>query len=172
MRAEALLPQVPPPPRPVATVLRTPRPLPKLIAKSVAVHQPRGPARDEGLVQQSINGAKTLLFEVLRRAAFDWVLYKSSTRLPHKILAQQAFQWLFVERPGTEEWDERMREGKYITGFIGVCEALSLDPETVRSRIRELTPKSVMSVGRPKEFRRAEPATRRLPALEGADDDG
>jgi hypothetical protein len=110
--------------------------------------------RNDELVRQEINGSKALLMEIIRRAAYDWVLYRSSDRLAMKQLAQQAYNWLFVEELGTVEWAERQREGKHITSFVSICESLELDPDTVRGHVRRLTAKHVMSVGRPAEYRR------------------
>jgi hypothetical protein len=112
------------------------------------------PRRDEALVLQEINGCKTLLLEIIRRAAYDWVLYRASRKLIHKTLADQAFQWLFKEVSGSADWEERQREGKHITGFVAICESLDLDPDAVRHHIQRLTPRNVTSVGRPAEYRR------------------
>jgi hypothetical protein len=112
------------------------------------------PIRDEALIQQEINGAKTLLLEIIRRSAFDYVLYRTSRRMVYKALADQAYHWLFLEKPGTREWDQRQHEGKYITSFEAICEALDLDADNVRAHVRKLTPKHVTSVGRPAEYRR------------------
>jgi hypothetical protein len=109
---------------------------------------------DEETALQEINGCKTLLLEVVRRAAYDWVLYRTSTRLVQRTLAEQAYVWLFVEAPGSPEWNEREQEGKHMMSFLSICESLDLDPETVRRHVRRLTPKNVMSVGRPAEYRR------------------
>lgn len=105
------------------------------------------------LLRQEIEGCRNLLFEVIRRAAFDWVLYRSSTRLLQRQLAQQAYEWLFVEEPGHPSWSLRIREDKVNMSFLAVCEQLDLDPETSRDHIRELTPKHVTSVGRPASYR-------------------
>jgi hypothetical protein len=110
--------------------------------------------RDEALILQEINGSKTLLLEIVRRASYDWVLYRTSRRLAYKIMADQAYAWLFLERPGTKDWNTREREGKFITSFEAICEALDLDPDTVRNHVKKLTPRNVMSVGRPAEYRR------------------
>ena len=112
--------------------------------------------RDPALVQQEINGCKRLLLEIIRRAAYDWVLYRTSGRILHRKLAEQAFTWLFVEDVYSSDWKERVKSEKYITSFMAICEALELDPESVRTHIRRLTPKNVMSVGRPAEYRRRE----------------
>lgn len=110
--------------------------------------------RDPALVQQEINGCKSLLLEIIRRAAYDWVLYRTSRRLIQKKLAEQAYHWLFLEERNTPEWNERDESDKYITSFLAICEALELDPDSVRTHIKKLTPKNVMSVGRPAEYRR------------------
>jgi hypothetical protein len=114
-------------------------------------------SRDPALVAQEINGCKTLLLEVIRRAAYDWVLYRTSRRLLHKKLAEDAYLWLFVEKPGHVNWLERNDAGKHITSFLSICSELDLDVEQVRMYVRRLTIKNVMSVGRPAEYRRREP---------------
>ena len=112
------------------------------------------PVRDEELILQEINGCKTLLLETIRRAAYDWVLYRTSRRMAQRVLAETAYRWLFTEKPGTPDWQERQREGKHITSFESICESLDLDSDTVRKHIQRLTAKNVMSVGRPAEYRR------------------
>jgi len=112
--------------------------------------------RDPALVQQEINGCKSLLMEIIRRAAYDWVLYRTSRRLQHKKLAEQAFCWLFQEDTGHEDARERIDSGKHITSFLAICEALGLVPDMIRTHVKGLTPKNVMSVGRPAEYRRKE----------------
>jgi hypothetical protein len=130
-------------------------PEPETDVRLVANDEPSEPfVRDEAFIQQEINGAKTLLLEIIRRSAFDYVLYRTSRRLVYRALADQAYHWLFVEKQGTSEWAERQREGKFITGFEAICEALDLDPDAVRAHVRRLTPKHVTSVGRPAEYRR------------------
>ena len=118
----------------------------------------RTPYETELLVQE-INGSKTLLLEVIRRAAYDWILYRSSTRLPQKQLAEQSYEWLFLEKPGHPSWSLRIREDRESTSFIAVCEQLDLDPDTARGHIRKLTPQHVMSVGRPASYRVRSPST-------------
>jgi hypothetical protein len=110
--------------------------------------------RDHASIQQDINGAKTLLLELVRRAAFDWILYRGSRRLMQKLLADGAYRWLFLEHPGTADWEERQREGKAGTAFEEICEALDLDADSVREHIKKLTPKHVTNVGRPSSYRK------------------
>lgn len=111
---------------------------------------------DHPLASQEVNGCKALLLEVVRRAAYDWVLYRTSQRLQHKRLAEDAYYWLFVEEPGHSRWVERTLGQKAITSFLSICDALDLDPDAVRQHVRRLTVKNVMSVGRPAEYRRTE----------------
>lgn len=140
------------------TAIPVPRggPGPSLVPAFEALSVFELPARDRdpALMQQEINGCKSLLLEIIRRAAYDWVLYRTSRRLLHKKLAEQAHHWLFVEVKGCPEDKERDESEKYITSFLSICEALELDPESVRTHVRKLTPKNVMSVGRPAEYRR------------------
>jgi hypothetical protein len=95
-----------------------------------------------------------LLIEIMRRAAHDWVLYRTSTRLPQRQIAEEAYNWLFVEGPGTPEWAERAKNKRELTSFLGICDVLSLDPDTVRSYIRGLTVQEILSAGRPPTYRR------------------
>lgn len=105
---------------------------------------------DQPLCQQEVVGCKALLLEIIRRASYDWVLYRQSSRIPQKRLAEDAYHWLFVE----ETSEERKASGKHLTGFVAICDLLDLDPEMVRARVRTLTVANVMSVGRPAEYRR------------------
>ncbi len=126
------------------------------VAAVVRVPVARRPRREEALVLQEVNGTRSLLLEVVRRSIYDWVLYRTSRRLNYRLLAEQSYQWLFVERPGSKDWLQREREGKSITSFVAICDALDLDIEEVRARARCLTSKSVMSIGRPAERRHAD----------------
>lgn len=136
---------------------RAPRKAPPLLLEALPPIPDPSPMRvDHPLAVQEINGCKALLLEVVRRAAYDWVLYRTSRRLQYKKLAEDAFLWLFSESPGDVRWTERAMSQKSITSFVAICEALDLDPDAVRVQIRKLTIKNVMSVGRPAEYRRTE----------------
>lgn len=132
---------------PIASGLESLEAVERLVAEDIRT-------RDPALLEQEINGCKTLLLEVIRRAAYDWVLYRTSRRMLHKRLAEDAHTWLFVEAPGHPNWVERDKMGKSITSFLAICSELDLDAETVRKYVRRLTVKNVMSVGRPAEYRR------------------
>jgi hypothetical protein len=100
-------------------------------------------------------GARALLLEIIRRTAYDWVLYRASSRLDQKQLAEEAYTWLFLEDEDHPNWEVRIEEGKRLTAFIVICEELDLDVNRVRTYIRALTPNRVMSSGRPPENSRA-----------------
>lgn len=99
------------------------------------------------------SSCRHMLMEVIRRAAYDWVLYRLSRKLQDRRLAEDAYQWLFVERPGTKAWSERERNGKRLTSLCSICDVLDVEPSFVRRHVRRLTVKRVMSVGRPSERR-------------------
>jgi hypothetical protein len=90
---------------------------------------------------------RALLLEVLRRAAHDWILYRGHTKLQLRQLAEDAYVWLFEERPS-----------KDVTSFLTICELLDLDPKYVRNRVRSLTVKQIMTAGRPAEQRKIKKA--------------
>jgi hypothetical protein len=96
---------------------------------------------------------RALLLEVIRRAAYDWVLY-NGTRRPERMHARDAHTWLFEEEPGHPAWEARQRAGEPLLSFLSICEVLDLDPETVRARIRSMTVQDIMTAGRPAERRR------------------
>ncbi len=100
-------------------------------------------------------GARALLLEIIRRAAYDWVLYRASRRLDQKVLAEDAFTWLFQEDKHHPNWQLRRAEGKELTALVNICVELDLDVNRVRAHIKNLTPNKVMSSGRPPENSRA-----------------
>lgn len=109
---------------------------------------------DEGTLEPHSEAAacRTLLLEILRRAAYDWVLYRHSRKLPHRQLAEDAYHWLFVE---PADYEVRRTQGKDLTSFLSICEILDLRPEEVRTRVRQLTERDIMGAGRPAERRKA-----------------
>jgi hypothetical protein len=144
--------------RPPATVIPFPVPkrAPPPLAKSLVPVPPprRRTLEQEELLLQEINGCKALLLEIVRRAAYDWVLYRASTRYQHTVMAEQAYHWLFLEVTDSPEGKERTKEGKQVTSFSGICELLGLDVGLVRGYIRKMTAKSVLNGGGPSEKRR------------------
>lgn len=108
---------------------------------------------------------KALLLEVLRRAAHDWVLYRSHSKLANREIAQDAFEWLFEEDEDHVSWRQRssatfmIDDGeatgvRNITSFLSICEVLELDPEVVRTRVRQMDIQTIISAGRPAETRK------------------
>lgn len=102
-----------------------------------------------------VSYCRALLLEVIRRAIHDWVLYRAHAELQKKQLANHAYTWLFEEKPGHPWWRRRQREdGQLLTSFLNICEILDLDPEHVRRRARQVTPRQITTAGRPAERRR------------------
>lgn len=98
--------------------------------------------------------ARALLLELIRRAAHDWVLYRTSRRMEKRELAQSAYTWLFEEKAGHPWAIMRKSEGRHLTGFLSICSLLDLDPDYVRERVRQMTPQGIKMAGRPAEHRR------------------
>lgn len=155
--------ETPPPPKPAARPAAEPirrkhltlvQPPPAVVEEPVEARKPI-PPDPMGEKMREAEGARALLLEIVRRAAYDWVLYRGSTRLDQKALAEDAYMWLFVEDEEHPHWKVREEDEKEITGFVAICDALDLDVERVRSYIRKLTPNRVMSSGRPPENSRA-----------------
>jgi len=86
--------------------------------------------------------------EVVRRAAYAWVLYRDDSRPALRSLAADACIWLFQEEPGHVLWEERRDCGELGMSFLGICESLGLDPDVVRRGIRSLTPQRIKTLGR------------------------
>jgi hypothetical protein len=119
--------------------------------------------------QREVSKCKALLLEVLRRAAHDWILYRQHHKMGFRELAEDAYVWLFEEEEGHAYWRLRrtcmltnsegklVKAPKILTSFLDICEALDLDPETVRKRVRKMDVKTIMAAGRPAECRRHKP---------------
>jgi hypothetical protein len=107
-RVERLTIPPPPPAKPMGKllVLRIPVPSPTALPDTDSDWDPEDEEvelddiKDEELALQTVNGCKTLLLEIIRRAAYDWVLYRGSRRMVQKVMAEQAYRWLFLENPG------------------------------------------------------------------------
>lgn len=104
--------------------------------------------------QAEAGSCRALLLEIIRRASFDWVLYRSSSKLAARQLAESAYHWLFVEDEDTKQWQMRDRSGKGMLSFLAICDTMDMDPERVRARVRLLTSKDIMGAGRPAEHRK------------------
>lgn len=113
--------------------------------------------------QSEALGCRVLLLEIIRRAAYDWVLYRGSKKLEQRKLARDAYVWLFVEAPGHADWQERERDGDSLFSFLNICLVLDLDPAEVRMHLRALTARDIKTVGRP-------PTRRRLPVARSDSD--
>ena len=137
--------------------VRPPAPKKRLVYDERTDWEPSSP--------QESSRCRALLLEVLRRAAHDWVLYRQSSRLTNKECAQDAYTWLFEETKdhpagrnraaAVFEFEDGDVTGvRSITSFLGICEALDLDPSTVRTRVKQMDVQTIISAGRPAESRR------------------
>lgn len=113
--------------------------------------RPYSPDSDPLLESSS---CRALLLEIIRRASYDWVLYRTSSKLDKRMLADNAYHWLFVEEEGTPTWRQREQNDKELTSFVAICEALEIDVQQVRRRMRALTERDIMGAGRPAEKRK------------------
>lgn len=161
VRTPAPTPVVEEPPRPARAPRRKrhltlvkPEPVPVELETQESFRKP-APPDPIGDKMREAEGARALLLEIVRRAAYDWVLYRASTRIDQKALAEDAYTWLFLEDEDHPHWTIREDDDKEITGFFAICDALDLGVERVRAWIRKLTPNRVMSSGRPPENSRA-----------------
>lgn len=107
-------------------------------------------------------GARALMLEIIRRAAQDWVLYRNSAEPDKKLLADEAYVWLFVECEGHPNYVLRRAEHREFTGFLAICEALDMDPVRVRAYVTQLTPDKVLSGRLPRAAQSSKPSRSRL----------
>lgn len=104
--------------------------------------------------QLEASRCRALLLEIVRRAVYDWVLYRQHDRLELKAIASDAYTWLFEEEPGHPAARRRQREGRGLTSLIAICEVLDLEPEQVRRRAKNMDVRAILTAGRPPEVRR------------------
>ena len=104
------------------------------------------------------SACRALLMEIVRRAAFDWVLYRGSSDMVKKQYADSAYYWLFEETPVSPAWTTRVRDEKLLTSFTTICTILDWDPDKVRGTIRKMTVRSILNAGRPAERRKGKVA--------------
>jgi hypothetical protein len=139
------------PPRLIEYVEYTPQPRPK--PKKIVIDDSAWDP-DTHDQQMEVSRCRALLLEIIRRAAHDWILYRTHAKLSMRQIAEDAHTWLFVEGPKHTWWHMRRRTGAQLTSFLGICELLDLDPPYVRQRVRSLTPRQIMTAGRPSERRK------------------
>jgi hypothetical protein len=111
---------------------------------------------------------RALMLEIIRRAAYDWVIYRGNRRLAHRKVAQDAYIWLFVEAPGHPDWVEREKAGWSLFSFLALCAALDFDPDMVRASIKKLTPRRIQAMGRPPTRRKLPPPRPELDYIDTA----
>jgi hypothetical protein len=106
--------------------------------------------------QLEASRCRAFLLEIVRRAVYDWVLYRQHDRLELKAIAADAYTWLFQEGPEHPWSRRRNQEGRGLTSLLAICEVLDLDPDTVRARARTMDIRTILTAGRPPEVRRRE----------------
>lgn len=78
---------------------------------------------------------RRLMAAILRRAVYDFVLYRDETHVNHS-LALDSAAWLFCSFPQEEQVD-----GEWT--FVYICQDLGLDPRSVRQRTLRLTTRDI-----------------------------
>lgn len=145
------------------TLLREPARTPEVEEELSSAWEPEGLTEadvaalsEDDEAVESLDGTqvRALLLEVIRRAAHDWVLYRTSSRLEHRELAHDAYVWLFEEEAG-HPW-RRLREenGTELMSLESICEVIDIDIEVVRESVTRLTAKKIKTAGRPPERRK------------------
>jgi hypothetical protein len=104
--------------------------------------------------QLEASRCRAFLLEIVRRAVYDYVLYRQHTQLELKEIAADAYTWLFEEEEGHPWWRQRVKEGRTFTALISICDTLDLDVETVRARAKQMDVRTILAAGRPPEVRR------------------
>lgn len=72
------------------------------------------------------HGEKVLLAAIIRRAAYDIALYKSSERLNQRRLWLGAYKWMFDDTDS------------HFTSFVSICTLLDQDPKAIREKTLRL----------------------------------
>jgi hypothetical protein len=120
---------------------------PVLVTQQVLLDSPEqmvafGESRLDASLREA-EGAKELLIEIIRRAAQDWVLYRTSNKPEQRQLADESYTWLFEEDEDHPNYKVRIAEHKELTAFVNICEVLDMSPTRVRGYICRLTPERV-----------------------------
>jgi hypothetical protein len=104
--------------------------------------------------QLEASRCRAFLLEIVRRAVYDWVLYRQHSQLDMKEIAAHAYTWLFDEDEDHPWWKQRVQEGRTFTALISICDVLDLDPKVVRARAKSMDVRTILAAGRPPEVRR------------------
>jgi len=76
-----------------------------------------------------------LWFAVIRRALFDWVMYKDCPRLFQREVARHAGEWIFVPSAS-------------LNSFDNACRVVGLDPDATRASILYFKKEAVLDAER------------------------
>lgn len=97
---------------------------------------------------------KALFAGILRRAIFDWILYRGHGSREKRRLAGEAYTWLFVEKPGHSSWARRLRGKREMLSFHSICDIVQVSPDTVNRVAGVMTAQDIQKLGRPATRRR------------------
>jgi hypothetical protein len=141
---------------PLAQRVKAPLAEPQTVVRPVEEELPETSAWDPDPIEAKIEATRcrALLLTVIQRAMHDWVMYRTHAKVSLRQLAEDAYIWLFEEKPGHPWWYRRKADGYTLTGFLAICEVMDVDPDFVRQRAKRLTPREIMTAGRPAERRR------------------
>ena len=82
-------------------------------------------------------GERLLLASIIRRAAYDIAEYRGATRLEHKKIWRDAYDWMFRPKNQYEDPEDELMS------FLSICEILRTDPEYIRSVTKLMTRQSI-----------------------------
>lgn len=99
---------------------------------------------------------RALLLDIIVRAMHDWVLYRHHSRMQLREVAEDAYTWLFEEKPGHPWWAIRGESGQELTAFLTICDVLDIDPSYVRRKAKKMTVQDIRKAGRPPERRKSQ----------------
>jgi hypothetical protein len=93
---------------------------------AVALFQDYTPTPYDGPSTHEGENERLLLASIIRRAAFDIVLYRNAPRLVDRLIGVSAYHWMFKE------------ESNHFTAFLSICEILDQDPNWIRRQTLKL----------------------------------
>lgn len=149
-------PEPPPPPAAPAELVLEPVSEVRLVKPVEAQAEPETDSSwDPDSLEDQLEASRSraLLLEIVRRAIYDWVLYRGHHRLEFREIAADAYIWLFEEEEGHPWWRQRADEERMVTSLVSICDILDIEPKTIRARAKEMDVKTILSVGRPPETR-------------------
>lgn len=106
--------------------------------------------------EQELIGCRLLLLEIVKRAVYDWILYRTSRRREYRAVAGEAYVWLFEENEEHDNFLLEKKEGTHLTSFLTICEIMDVSPQFLRICASRMTAKDILNAGRPPDRRKPE----------------